>query len=237
MADAVQILTPVVAMQRHADYARRGYTTSVTGVVPIYKAAGLQAKFQTLYRVGEHRNVRARKRARGEAASVLILYALPLGFNGHDIEQMPDETAQIGWTLLLTEGEHPARHRETLRCLIDVSTRLRIGPFQLVQRSRPGQSTPAFTWAITREELAELRERVIRSARGDFTEQPTRLLSELYRVPGFASIRSQIGHVVSLFRREWKRRRRRSDPFPRLPRLGYVQRLANETISACSRAD
>ena len=231
VSNTAQILTPVVAMQRHADYVRRGYTDFVCGVIPIYKAARLEAKFRALYRVGEHRNVRARRRACGEAAAVLIVYALPRDFGEDGLERTTlDETAHIGWTLLLTEGEHEARHRETLRCVTGEAKRLCIGPYQLVRRSRPGQSVPAWTWGISRVELAKLRERCIRSARGDGTEAPTRILSDLYRVPGFAGIRSQIGRTVALFRREWKRRRRASDQFPSLPRLGYVQRLANETL-------
>jgi hypothetical protein len=67
-------LTPVVAMQRHVDYVRRGYHWYVTGVVPARKAEPLRVKFVDRYHVEEHRNARARRRARGEAAAVLLMY-------------------------------------------------------------------------------------------------------------------------------------------------------------------
>ena len=47
---------------------------------------------------------------------------------------------------------------------------------------------------------------VIRFARGDPEELPVRVLAELYREPGFAGVRSQVGHICALYRREWRRR-------------------------------
>jgi hypothetical protein len=227
------VLTSVVAMQRHVDYVRRGYHWYVTGVVPARKAERLRVKFTDRYHVEEHRNVRARRRARGEGASVLLMYQ-PCG-SAAESEQSPahgsGETL-IGWTLLVTEGEHPARALEKLKDALDESQRLTLGPYQLIRRTRAGQVKPAWTWAMTKAEYSLWRERVIRSARGDASHSPGRVLVELYRTPGFAGIRSQVGHVVSLYRREWKRRRRGSDPFPRLPKLGYVQRLANEFVAS-----
>jgi hypothetical protein len=223
------VLTPVVAMQRHVDYVRRGYHWYVTGVVPPRKAERLRVKFADRYHTEEHRNVRARRRARGEGAAVLLMYQ-PCRSAADRDPALGDGVGEtvVGWTLLFTEGEHPARALEKLKDALDESQRLTLGPYQLIRRTRAGQVTPAWTWAMTRAEYSLWRDRVIRSARGDASHSPGRVLAELYRTPGFAGIRSQVGHVVSLYRREWTRRRRGSDPFPRLPKLGYVQRLANE---------
>jgi hypothetical protein len=216
-------------MQRHADYVRRGYHWYVTGVVRASKAGHLRAKFSDRYHTDEHRNARARRHAHGEAAAVLLMYETcgSLAECEHAAVHASDEV-HIGWTLLITDGKHPARTLEQLRDALDESQRLTLGPYQLIRRTRAGQVNPAWTWSMTRLEYTGWRDRVIRSARGDASDSPNRVLAELYRTPGFAGIRSQVGHVASLYRREWKRRRRGSDAFPRLPRLGYVQRLANE---------
>ena len=223
------VLTSVVAMQRHVDYVRRGYHWYVTGFVPARKAERLRVKFVDRYYVEEHRNVRARRRARGEGAAVLLMYQ-PCSSAAEGVQSPGNGVGEmlVGWTLLLTEGEHPARALEKLKDALDESQRLTLGPYQLIRRTRAGQVKPAWTWAMTKPEYSLWRDRVIRSARGDASHSPGRVLAELYRTPGFAGIRSQVGHVVSLYRLEWKRRRRGSDPFPRLPKLGYVQRLVNE---------
>jgi len=183
--------------------------------------------------VGEHRNVRARRRVRGQAAAVMLFYVPPRSLSRYVSDDLDtDDEPQIGWTVLVTDGVHPARRSESMRDATEESQRLTLGAFQLLQRTRKGQSTPAWTWSMTRTVVAGLRERVIRSARGDLHEPVTRVLAELYAVPGFAGVRSQVGHIVGLYRSEWRRRRQRKEPFPRLPRLGYVQRLPNRTVES-----
>jgi hypothetical protein len=52
----------------------------------------------------------------------------------------------------------------------------------------------------------------------------------LYRSAGFRGVRSQVGKAAALLRAEW-RRRRGSEPMPRLPKvLPYVRRLCIESI-------
>lgn len=75
------------------------------------------------------------------------------------------------------------------------------------------------------ERYRKWRDRVVECARKPWLRAEADIIKRLYSVPGFASIRSQVGTLVGLWRREWKRRRRDSDPFPRLPPLRYVQRL------------
>ena len=132
----------------------------------------------------------------------------------------------LGWSLLLTDGESPARHLEALRLATDVRTPLCVGPYELVRRSRPGQSHPAWTYRMTPECYETYRVRALRSARGDPREPSGQLLRDLYCQPGFAGVRSQVGRIVGLFRREFGRRHPRGVIAPSLPRLGYVQRLA-----------
>lgn len=221
-------------MQRFCDAARRGYIFYFGGVVPAKKARQLRRKFQALYNIDEHRNVRARRRARGEAAAVMIMHELP------SQSQIAEEHGEpyVGWLILLTEGEHAAYWRgENIKIATEDDQRLTIGQFQMLRRTRPGgnSASPSWTWTFTKSAYRNWRERVVRSARGDYTESPTQLLMELYRWGSFRGIRSDIGRIVSLYRREWRKRRRRSDPFPSLPRLRYVQRLRNEFVDFQSK--
>jgi len=224
-----QVFTMTVAMQRLCDAARRGYVYYFEGTVPAKKARRLRRKFQERFGVDEHRNVRARRRARGEAAAVMIMY---------ELLSQPEPTSmraepQVGWVVLITEGEHAAYWRgEDIKIATEDDQRLTIGQFHMLRRTRPGgnSSSPSWTWSFTKSAYRNWRERVVRSARGDPTESPTRLLAELYKLGSFRGIRSEIGRIVGLYRREWKKRRRRGDSFPSLPRLRYVQRLPNEFV-------
>jgi len=222
MRHEVQILDTLVAMQRHADYVRRGYRWWTAGAVEVARALRLVRRFEALYEVNLHRNTRRRRRKRGEGIALLLLYQLP----GQTRYGQPDiAPSHIGWTLLVTDGECGARHREVLRDGAQRTTRLMIGPYELVRLSRHSQCTAAWSYRMSRAYYQAWRERVIRSARGDPEELPVRVLAELYREPGFAGVRSQVGHICALYRREWRRRRGIRDAFPKLPRLAYVQRL------------
>jgi hypothetical protein len=175
--------------------------------------------------VNIHRNTRWRRRRRGVAAAVFHLYRQP-GWRDDTRGSAGDAAGEaLGWSLLLTDGESPARHLEALRLATDVRTPLRIGPYELVRKSRPSQSHPAWTYRMTPDCYEAYRGRALRSARGDPREPQGLLLKDLYRHPGFAAIRSQVGRIVALFRREYRRRHRRGEPATPLPRLGYVQRL------------
>ena len=83
---------------------------------------------------------------------------------------------------------------------------------------------------MTPELYEAYRARALKCARGDPREPAGLLLKDLYCQPGFAAIRSQVGRIVALFRREFRRRHRRGVAPPALPRLGYVQRLPTTGI-------
>ena len=224
---SVLILDLIPAMQRHADYARRGYVHAVTGTVAADKALSLARKFDSIYGTNAGRREKQRAKVSGMARAVLIMYRLPrCGTFDAEVEKEADSRI-VGFTLLLTEGDHPAHHLERPILITSEHARLRIGQWELVRRTRRGRELPAWTWAMRRSVYQEWRERLLRSARGDMTQTPQALLVDLYRTPGFAGARSQVGHLVVWYRRCWRRYRSKGDPFPRLPRLYYVQRLPN----------
>mgnify|MGYP007094537061 CR=1 FL=1 len=225
---SVLILDLVPAMQRHADYARRGYEYAVTGSVPADKALSLARKFDALYSTAESRHGRHRAKGRGIARVVLLLYAPP----GHEVLRGPDSGMQlepdmVGFTLMSTRGDSAVHHLERPFLITDDHTRLRIGDFELLRRTRVGQARPAWTWQMRRDVYQNWRERLLRSARGDYTDTPQLLLVQLYRTPGFAGARSQVGHLVSWYRRCWRGNRGNRETFPPPPPLYYVQRPSN----------
>ena len=153
----------------------------------------------------------------GLDAARLMLYALPRGTEQH--------SAKLLWVLLVSDGDHPAAALEKLHDARCAGERLRLCGYELVQLPRKNSGVPAWTWRMTAERHQWWRDQVVQAARKPWLHSDHELLRRLYRVPGFAGIRSQVGHIVALWRREWRRRRAKSEHFPVLPQLRYVQRL------------
>jgi hypothetical protein len=128
------------------------------------------------------------------------------------------------FVLLVTPGTHPARQLEALKSALDPSHRLVVDQFELVRITRRGLHKPAYTWRLTRSAYEDTRSRVIDIIRRGSARDIRQLIVSLYRTPGFAGVRSQIGKCCALFRNEWKRVRK--GPCPAFPRkLFYVSRL------------
>lgn len=230
----VQVLDTLVAMQRHADYiGRHGYHWWTSGEVAQDRAQHLVRKFVALYGIDLHRNTRSRRKKSGAGAAILLIYRLPGKVSRTDCNERAESA--VWWTLLVTDGHHPAFDRESLKDAYSVEGRFTVGPYQLVRATRPGQAKLVWTFKMLPSYYDEYRRRVIRSARGDPRERVSQLLHELYTEPGWRPIRSDVGRIVCLYRREWRKRRGRHDTFPKLPRLGYVQRLANHS-ARCTTA-
>ena len=199
-----------VFMQRLADYVRMGYRHYVVGEVRPDRAWPLAMKFSRLYEVHLHRNQRARARANGEGSAYALWW-------------QPHADTLV-FALLLTPGSHAARQLEKLRDCGERSTRITLGDYELVQRSREGAALPAWTWRLTDEAYDGWRARVLEVVRGgnDFVVQ--QLIDDLTSMPGFAGVREQVKKLKALFRAEWARRRGKQN-MPALPRQRFVQRL------------
>jgi hypothetical protein len=224
----VQVLDTLVAMQRLADYiGRHGYHWWTSGEIAQDRTQHLVRKFATLYGIDLHRNTRSRRKKSGAGAAILLIYRLPRKVTRIEFNESGKNT--VWWTLLVTDGRHSAFDRESLKDAHSVEGRFTVGQYQLVRATRPGQAKPVWTFKMLPSYYDEYRQRVIRSARGDPRECVSRLLHELYTEPGWRPIRSAVGRIVCLYRREWRKRRGRHEIFPKLPRLGYVQRLANHS--------
>jgi hypothetical protein len=141
----------------------------------------------------------------------------------------------ILWLLLVSDGEHPAAVVEKLWDAHAPGERIRLDGYELVQLPRKDSAKPAWTWRMTADKYQAWRERVIEGARKPALRAERDITQRLYSVPGFAGIRSQVGFIVGLWRKEWKRRRAANDAFPQLPKqLRYAQRLRTIGVALSS---
>lgn len=205
------IVHKTVFLQRLADFVRFGYESWVAGYCEPSAAAGLARKFARYYATNLDRHSRYRARKVGEACAVLLMHEL----NGQ---------GRLLFVLLLTRGTHPARELEALQSALDSGHRLVVDQYELVRLTRRGSDKPAYTWRLTKSAYKNTRSRVIDTVRRGSDGDLRQLIVSLYRTPGFAGVRSQIGKCCQLFRNEWKRVRK--GPCPAFPRkLFYVSRL------------
>jgi hypothetical protein len=212
----VVIIHRLSLLQRAADLVRTGHYHHATGVVDADKAMSWARKAERYYAVLLDRNRRSRAKARGEGSAYLLL---------HEIE-----AGRLLWVLLVSDGDHPAHRLERLRHALDPTQRLELFEYELVRMTKEGFDRPVWTWRMSAETYEALRTRVIDTVRRGDVHTVRQLIASLYRSAGFRAVRSQVGKTVALLRAEWKRRRG-TEPLPRLPRLlPYVQRLRIETI-------
>lgn len=191
------LLGKTVYLQRIQEAVAAGYCHAALGTVPLAKAQKLVDKFSEVYGVNRGKDERYRRRAQGLANAMLILR-----FN---------EEADIDFALLVTEGEHAAHHLEKLR---DARREpLRYREFELALLTLPGRSRPTLTWRWDADTFEGWKTRLHLHTAHYNRSGLYQAWFSLYRVPGFAGIRRQVGELVSYWRRDWQQLRR-DDPCP-----------------------
>ena len=246
MYDPIVFTSRQTFMQRAADYIRTGHVHWTSDIVVPDRMHKLVRKFAQVYGVGLDRNRRFRAKQLGEASAVLLL-AFASTARTH-----------IQWVLLVTLGDHPAHQLERLRDATTREGRLHLYDYELVHLTKrasgrrkypdstsdaggPGATTdraeirPAagrvvLTWRMRPDVYETWRQRALAAARGRNDYEVRALLRELYHAPGFFGIRQQVGRVVALLRREFRRRHGSLAGFPALPALYYVVRRPDEGI-------
>lgn len=207
-------------MQRILDAIARGYHWYTFGQIPALKAARLSDKFGTLYGTCRNSNQRAYAKSRGKANARVLFSA-----------QSRDH--QFWWWLLVSEGMGLVHTAESLRDARDKRSRIRIGDdYELVRRTRSaaqGGGT-VWTWRMTRANYTRWRVSILRACRRGDGQELNRVLSSLYRVPGYSGVRVQVGRLVETCRQEWRRRHGSLAGFSWPLKLGYVDRIKDTSI-------
>lgn len=210
-------------MQRIQDAAGNDYVWYTKGEIALEKWPQLEAKFAGRYEIDLSKSTRYRRRRAGQA--VCLLYAC----SPWRRELRP----RVTWVLVVTEGKGRVHGCEALRELRQ--DRLELDGYELIHDGK------GWTWQMTRDRVRYWRERIHAIAaynpekrnigqdmEGSFDVDIERVMDTLYRTPGFRRVRSQVGHLVCLARKEW--RRLRPDSGVRIRErafLPYVQRLSN----------
>lgn len=213
--DQAVIISRTALLQSVSDAVRHGYRYYTTGTVPHTRASSWARKASRYYAVNLDRNRRARAKQRGEGAARLFFY-----------EHAP---GQLTWVLCCTVGDHPAHRLERLRDALE--DRIVLFGYELVRLTRTGSANPSWTWRMTDETYCAMRAEVINLARRRDGLRMRQLVHVLYRTPGFAGLRRQVGKLVALLRREHSRRLgRAAGPLPLPARLHYVERTRVDTV-------
>ena len=203
-------------MQAVGDRVRLGYRHYCTGTVSAERASSWAHKASRYYAVDLDRNRRARAKKRGDGCAYLLFHEIEPGL--------------LIWVLLVSPGDHPAHELEQLRDALEPAQRLQLFGYEFVRLTKEDLDRPVWTWRMSSETYEALRTNIIDTVRRGDTRAVRQLTMSLYRSVGFRGVRSQVGKAVALLRGEWKRRRG-TEPLPRLPRLlPFVQRLRIESV-------
>jgi hypothetical protein len=172
-------------------------------------------KFAHLYLVHLAKETRCRRRKARLGNARLLLWQLNV------------DAPLLTFTLLLTDGNHPARVTEPgLRDAHDGATRLVVTDYELVPLSRPGADRPALTWRMSAA-LIESWETLLRDLiRRHAIKGLIVAWNSLHRVPGFGPVRAEAKRLARDAEVFWQRNMR--GPLPKQGvRIGYIRRMAH----------
>ena len=193
----IVLTSKTIFLQRIQEAAINGYRYFIQGSISVKKAPGLARKFKELYLVNLDKNARYRRKAVGQGNARLILR-----FN---------EELAVDFFLLVSPGEHPAHQLEKLT---DIRKKLLVyREFELVLLTLKGRSKPGLTWRLSADTMTAWKERVHLYTVHYNKLELFRAWHSLYRTPGFAGVRRQVGELVAYWRKVWKQHRR-ADPCP-----------------------
>ncbi|MCW3481072.1 hypothetical protein OL229_16135 [Neisseriaceae bacterium JH1-16] len=208
------------ALQRLLDWVQRGYPLWTSGEVPLAKGPALIAKFQQRYRTDANKDLRYRLRRQGQAAAALVLLYRPA-------------SATLCWWLLVPrDGEQLAHRLERLQDAATRSGRLNCHGLELVQLVHPHSGKLRWTWRLGAELERTKRERLIVAIRQRDFQEEAGIQYELWQLPGFGGVRTQIGKLAALRRAE-HRRRGNPQPAPWPAFLPYLRRQASDERNGC----
>lgn len=207
-----------IVMQRLQDAMRNGYTSHASGTTTIVKLKNTLAIFEHNYLAFTDKNTRARRKSCGLGNMVTVLWYV----NGN-----------VRWWLLSTpenQGKHPVHSAEKLKDALKPDERIKVGQFELVRLPKEGTDHSKLTWRITTEAFEDWQNSVADVVRSRSHDRMSRLLYELYSMPGFSGIRKQIGMLAKHYRAEIKRAALKNPPMPP-SQLFYLRRIKHTGLS------
>lgn len=223
-------------LQRLLDSIQHGYTCVVNGEVPANKALRLASKFDIQYQIFADKNLRARRKRNGLGNARWLCLV---------------RKDKVYWWLMVTPQNSGAHLSHTSEKLVDLNgsaKTLTVEGFELVElaHSKPTKHKPTnyherknptrLTWRLTAEAYNNFRSRIILDVRAGDLFRLVGLIHELYSMPGYGGVRSQVGKLVALYSAEVKRAGLNNAPKP-LAVLRYVRRLRDDGIRLSILAD
>lgn len=197
-------------MQRIADLVRSGHTKYVVGTIPIKKAGFFADKMDSLLQISRNKLEACRARKLGEASARLLF-----------LQQAKSE--YLTWILLRNPGEKTDESGQDWRDACN--DKINVTGYELVRRTRPGSTKPAWTWRYTPSQYDHLRNGIVSAIRGKRDLELQQIIHSLVRSPGHAGVRDQVKNLCALITSEWKRRRAKSETMLEIPHHGYTRRL------------
>ena len=201
-------------MQRVADAVRAGARLYVEGTIPLQKAAFLTQKFASRYELNltKMADSRARK-AKKDVARWIAYY----------------DGKMVNWILFYFPGGVQCKE-EKWKSVADF--RITHRGYELVKMTKPGEPKPVLTWRYHRDEIQQIRDKILHAIKGRQDGVLEYTIKSVYRSPGFAGIRDQVIELTKFTKIEWKRHRGKDEVLPKMPaRIGYVRRLADDAIA------
>lgn len=174
-------------MQRVQEAAGDGYCYYTLGNVGAGSVLKLVRKFKSAYSIDADKNERYRRKRDGLGNARLLLRW--------------SEADGMDFALLVSPGAHPAQQLEKLK---DLRTEhLTYREFELIRLTAPGRMKPSLTWRWSKETVEAWRTRLHLCTAHNNKKDIFQSWRSLYRTPGFAGIRKQVGELVSYWRKEW----------------------------------
>jgi hypothetical protein len=185
------LLHKTAFLQRIQEAVGNGYQHYALGEVPTARALPLVLKFVDRYRIDADKSVRHLRKTKGLGNARLVLYS-------------PEPTC-VEFALLVTRGQNPAHDLE--RLADESNSPVAYREFELVRLTGKGREKPSLTWRWNADTMRAWRERLhMHTASYDKLGLYQDFFS-LYRSPGFAGIRRQVGELVAGWRRDWEKLR------------------------------
>jgi hypothetical protein len=209
-----------VFLQCILDAVTQGYSYYTSGCTSLEKLEQAVAVFDLNYRAFGDRNERARRIRRG-LANVRV----------HMFYRAAEN--KVYWCMLAMPpqaGKHPVHATDKLHDAFDAANRIVFDGLELVRLPKKGTPKYKLSWRLTSEQYLAIQNEIKNAVRSRSHRQMILVLNKLWTLPGFSGVRSQIGHLVALYKQEIKRSSLKGAPEPPTSLL-YIRRIPHTGLT------